>query len=541
MRKLRPKILRYLTLITLIMMTVILICVFLQEVLSATKRTREDAEHIFGQVRQILTLNEADLEAVREQYSELCLDNARAIAYILEARPEILENRDMEALFKVADFIQVDEIHIFNTEGVIIFGTEPRYYGLSFDSGDQIGFFRPLLEDRSLRLVQDITPNTAEGNPVQYSALWSETGNFIVQIGMYPETVLKAQEKNQLFYIFSLLKANPGVDLYATDRQSGTILGCTNSSFEHLTHSDIGLPAPEDITPDKGFFATVNNVHCYAVFTWQDDTMIGYVTPLRTMYGSTVLSCLFFALGLLLIAVIVVTAVSRFVGTFVIDDIYRINDDLRRITDGDLDVDVDIQSSQEFSELSRHINDMVTSLVESRKQIEKDRDMDLLTDLCNRRGLDNELLKLTASGEDLGFYAVIMVDADGLKTINDRHGHENGDLYLCRVADALKSAGIRKSVCARQGGDEFVLFLYGYETEELLNSAIENLLQLQSGQQVELKSGVIVELLFSIGCSTATGPLEYDAMLKEADARMYENKRDRHACRDSLPGSSSEA
>ncbi|MCR5088253.1 MAG: GGDEF domain-containing protein, partial [Oscillospiraceae bacterium] len=522
-------------LVSLVMVVVIFLCFSVLEICSVTKRTHENAGQIFGQIRQILLQNETDLEETQQQYYELRLDNARAIAYILEHNPEILEKRNMEELLKVADFIQVDEIHIFNDEGVIVFGTEPRYYGYSFDSGEQIGFFKPLQDDPSLCLVQDITPNTAEGKPVQYSALWSENESFIVQIGMYPETVLKAREKNELSFIFSLLQTNGGSELYATDIESGTVLGCTSRQYLNRPQTDIGLPAPEEIDTDEGFAAVINGIHSYAIFTRQDDMLIGYVTPLNTMYGSTVHSCLLFALGLLLIAFIVVRVVSRFVNSFVIEDIHRINEDLRRITDGDLDVDVDIQSSQEFSELSRHINDMVTSLVESRKQIEKDRDMDLLTNLWNRRGLDNELLKLAGSGEDLGHYALIMVDADGLKTVNDVYGHENGDLYLCRVADTLKSAGIRKSVCARQGGDEFVLFLYGYETEELLNGAIDKLRAAQSGQQVELRSGVIVEQQFSIGCSVSEGELDYAAMLKEADARMYEDKRGRHARNECSP------
>lgn len=56
-------------------------------------------------------------------------------------------------------------------------------------------FFKPLLTDKSLHLVQDITPNTAEAKMMQYSALWSKSGAFIVQIGMEPVNVLKATEK----------------------------------------------------------------------------------------------------------------------------------------------------------------------------------------------------------------------------------------------------------------------------------------------------------------------------------------------------------
>ncbi len=530
LNKLRPKMIRYLTVITLLMMAAILAGMFVLDVHSVQITNRENAEQLFGQIRQILAQNEADLAEIQKQYSSLCLANARTIAYILEKEPEMLENRDLEGLCKVAGFVQVDEIHIFDPQGVIIFGTQPQYYGLSMDSGEQIGFFRPMLEDHSLTMIQDITPNSATGTPVQYSALWSENGEFIVQIGMYPNSVLKARSKNEISYIFSLLRVNTGIDLYATEIKSGMILGCTNSQYTGKLQTEIGLPDVNSIVLDQGFVTDISGERCYAVFTRENDKLLGYVIPFRTMLKNSVRTWTFFGLGLLLISFIVVLSVVKLIGSFVIDDIYRVNDKLRKITDGHLEESVDVQSSQEFSELSRHINDMVDSLVESRRQIEKDRDMDLLTDMYNRRGLDNELLKLQKSGEDLGHFALLMIDADCLKTINDLHGHENGDIYLCRIADLLKKAGVRKSLCARQGGDEFVVFLYGYETEELLTAAIDNLRMLQSGQMAELQSGVVVELQFSVGWSLAEGNPDYHAMIKEADAAMYANKRERH-CR----------
>ena len=72
--------------------------------------------------------------------------------------------------------------------------------------GEQIGFFKPLLSDKSLRLCQDIAPNTAEGKKIQYAALWSDNGKFIVQVGMEQDSVKRATEKNELSYIFSLLR-----------------------------------------------------------------------------------------------------------------------------------------------------------------------------------------------------------------------------------------------------------------------------------------------------------------------------------------------
>lgn len=85
--------------------------------------------------------------------------------------------------------------------------------------------------------------------------------------------------------------------------------------------------------------------------------------------------------------------------------------------------------------------------------------MDALTGLYNRRGLDARLERLFAEPEKLGHYAVVMIDADGLKGINDTYGHDKGDEYLRKIADTINAFDPGNSLAARQGGDEFVLFL----------------------------------------------------------------------------------
>ena len=80
--------------------------------------------------------------------------------------------------------------------------------------------------------------------------------------------------------------------------------------------------------------------------------------------------------------------------------------------------------------------------------------------------------KLFAEHDKLGYSAIVMIDADGLKGINDNYGHEKGDIYLKKIANIINNYGIAGSVASRQGGDEYVLFLYGYDSEEELLRAI---------------------------------------------------------------------
>ncbi len=168
----------------------------------------------------------------------------------------------------------------------------------------------------------------------------------------------------------------------------------------------------------------------------------------------------------------------------------------------------------------------VTEDVIRRRRMKEESDMDLLTGLYNRRGIENRLEVLFREPEAMGCAAIVMIDADGLKNVNDTYGHEMGDEYLKKIGDIIKNFGIRSSLSARIGGDEFVLFLYGYTEEELANT-IKDIEFVQGHSVARLNDNLTVPLRFSFGYSMVTSGVGYEELLKTADARMYENKRKR--------------
>jgi diguanylate cyclase (GGDEF)-like protein len=85
---------------------------------------------------------------------------------------------------------------------------------------------------------------------------------------------------------------------------------------------------------------------------------------------------------------------------------------------------------------------------------------DALTQLPNRRLLDDRLQQAMAASARSGCYAALMfVDLDNFKPLNDRHGHGAGDLLLIEVADRLKKSVRETDTVARFGGDEFVVMI----------------------------------------------------------------------------------
>lgn len=152
---------------------------------------------------------------------------------------------------------------------------------------------------------------------------------------------------------------------------------------------------------------------------------------------------------------------------------------------------------------------------------------DALTGIYNRRGLEKKLEELFSESEKLGYSAMIMIDADGLKEINDTYGHDKGDIYLKKIASIINNFGIGSSVASRYGGDEYVLFLYDYDSEEELIRAIEALQYIQNHNTIHLDKEVNVPVRFSMGYCVVNNSTDYHKLLKEADEKMYSNKLER--------------
>ena len=140
--------------------------------------------------------------------------------------------------------------------------------------------------------------------------------------------------------------------------------------------------------------------------------------------------------------------------------------------------DADVQRLVE--EISR-LRGQVAQLQERVEQLDHLAHQDSLIDLPNRRGFLRELERLIARVSRYDAKgAMLFVDVDGLKTINDTLGHGAGDEALIQAADVL-SRGVRKSdVCARIGGDEFGI---------LLENADENSAHETAGRLAEMIAG----------------------------------------------------
>jgi diguanylate cyclase (GGDEF)-like protein len=122
---------------------------------------------------------------------------------------------------------------------------------------------------------------------------------------------------------------------------------------------------------------------------------------------------------------------------------------------------------------------------------------------------------------------VVFVDLDGFKSVNDVHGHAEGDLLLDAVATRLRTLLRPDDIVARLGGDEFVMVCSGLSVPGQLETIAERV-STTLARPYELVSGLVHgQVSASIGTAVSTSASTAEQLIREADTAMYVDKRER--------------
>lgn len=182
-------------------------------------------------------------------------------------------------------------------------------------------------------------------------------------------------------------------------------------------------------------------------------------------------------------------------------------------------------STQDGDRLVGLLEDVTAATLE-KKQIERERDSDILTKLYGRQGFRREADDLFDQPEIMKQAALLMIDLDNLKMTNDRFGHNFGDLYIQTAARCFQENTPEGAICARMGGDEFVILFYGYDSQEEIEACLKKLYQAIGEVEFVLPDGYNMGLSASGGYAFYPQDSDNRAMLlKYADFAMYQVKR----------------
>lgn len=172
----------------------------------------------------------------------------------------------------------------------------------------------------------------------------------------------------------------------------------------------------------------------------------------------------------------------------------------------------------EAAQLKRAILKGVSLLNDKISRLHADSHCDPLTGLLNRRGMQKVLDHFQESGQT---FAVIALDIDHFKRVNDTHGHDVGDRVISALAEGIRSNARQGDALCRSGGEEFLLFLPGADISTAREVA-ERLRQ----QTQQSHYPVVGHVTISLGVAHWPGsPATINETLKMADKALYQAKR----------------
>lgn len=126
-------------------------------------------------------------------------------------------------------------------------------------------------------------------------------------------------------------------------------------------------------------------------------------------------------------------------------------------------------------------------------------------------------------------FAILLIDLDHFKNINDTYGHAAGDTVLSGVAEVLRRHVRDYDACARWGGEEFLVGVFSIQTLEELNAVIDKLMRAIRAAEF-MHNDTSIHITWSVGAVLASAQDDIDSLLLRADTACYEAKKQGRNC-----------
>ena len=240
-------------------------------------------------------------------------------------------------------------------------------------------------------------------------------------------------------------------------------------------------------------------------------------------------------LGGLFILTVVSTLLTK-LQEIITQPLYNLTNAMRRVSkEGDLTARAEISFQDEIGEMAGAFNEMVEKLshredslqveLNERRHIEEKLSeiahFDPVTNLPNRNSFDSQIARVLLNYKyEEEKFALLYIDLDNFKYVNDTFGHHLGDLLLSRIAQRMRKTLRQGDFVARLGGDEFVIIMSDFSDESQISEVAEKILAaLQSPFALE---GREVFIGASIGISICpTNGKDSESLKRQADSAMY--------------------
>lgn len=338
--------------------------IFVFQTFSEQRENTLSSEEKLEMVKARLVSNEAEVSKMTNNLSENNLVKTRAFADILALDPTVLG--DINKLEKLCERLMVNELHVIDENGIIVYSSMEKYVGFDMKSGEQSRAFMAIVEDPSIEIVQEPQQNSFEKTIIQYVGVARKDAKGLVQVGIRPEILEEAVANMQIDVVLNAIDFGNNGYIYAIDRESGTILAHPNSRLIGGSAENAGL-----VTEAGKGKITADGVKGYYVAEEYQDMLIGTFLPEKEYYQTRTSQTIVVSISMFLIFLALLFIINRTVEKQIVNGVNRIGDAMKKIASGDFQIEVKEDGNPEFVQLSDNINKMVGSIRDSMQKNEK--------------------------------------------------------------------------------------------------------------------------------------------------------------------------
>ncbi len=306
-----------------------------------------------------LATNDEEIKQTTEQLNAEFIVKTDAFAEMIELDPSIIEDQDK--LDEIAELLDVDELHVTDEKGFIMWGTIPDYFGFDFSGSDQTRPFLPILEDSSLKMAQEAQPSGTTGKYFQYVSVARRDKKGIVQIGITPTRLQNQIEKNSISNVLSEIAVGKNGYVMAVSKEDGIVAAHKNPELIGLNYADIGI-TEKLMSGGEGIPATIDGDKMICSTGETDDYILIAAISKSEAFGGRMTLMMIFFVATVAMLIVIVTLINSVVQKVIIKGIDEFDEDMQIISSGNLDMEVNVRSCPEFAVLSDGINSMLASI-----------------------------------------------------------------------------------------------------------------------------------------------------------------------------------
>lgn len=451
-----------------------------------------------------LQSNDEESQQLTNSLGENALAKARAFAYMIEQNPEIIE--DAAALEEICSLLAVDELHIIDDKGIITHSTVDAYVGFDMNSGEQTKPFMAIIDDPSIEIAQEPQPNATKGILFQYIGVARRDAKGLVQVGIRPEVLEEMLEGTTIDKVLSDFDFKNTGYLFAIDKETNKILAHKDSSLIGMDAGQSGFS--ENIVPGEGEIL-IDGKKAHYVIEEYENMLIGTLLPDSEYYEVRRSQTLVVCISMMIIFIILILVLDYLINKKIVKGIQSITEELKEITDGNLDTVITEDGNPEFKLLSNQINQMVTSIKDNINENEA---------LLEKQKQDMELTEVLIEEIQQACGNMEKVSGATLKNADDIHkGTQEQKSELDRLHDIMRRLAEEIKEGAQTSGQ---MHENTEKAVERMMTAKENMVLLMDTiQEISNTSKEIEKIIDEISSiATQTNMLSLNASIEAARA-----------------------